>query len=214
MNRLIPTNKGRKLIRNVVDKNPHLYAMEKNKLLHSDLEIAYDKFKPKNKRKKFQNNNKNSLIIYDNNSKIYTKKGSIPNNILTKLYTKHPKANVLVDLGNGLFKSIPINVYKKLTKIKFIILHREYEFLLHMAEYMSEDEWIDSEPVISNIYSINELLKIIAMEESFDLANSHYLSAKFYSLVSVDKTFKILYKNNKVKEMSYSDFIHKYKLDN
>ena len=211
--RIIPTELGRQMIAYLK------YMNDDNKMPPSDLKLevmqAFTTHKPNKMPNDFQHRKADALVIYDDkNTEVYRKIGNIPKKILNKLASRHPKATVMTSLGNGLFKSIPIKQYKKLVKIKFILFERSFEFLSHEFpdELLVLDEWFDMESIFEYIYSINHLLMLLTTEEAFDKANQIFLTAKFFRLTSIEKTYKILYRNDSIKEFTYEEFLDKYKL--
>jgi hypothetical protein len=225
--KLVPTRLGRKILARIERsdiENESVFSkkirkkFDDSRLKHK-LKEAYEKSKPGNKHlpNTFQHPKASSIVIYDENSKeIYKANGKIRKKVLIKICSKHPKAKVLVDLGNGLYKKIPIKSFKKLIKIKFMQFERDYEFF-GLDEFSRESMngiWVTPpEAVTDNIHSINQMLRVFVIEESFDKANDVYLSARFYHLTGVDKVCKILYYSGAVEEVKYVDFLKKYNLD-
>jgi len=227
MYRLIPTKKGREILRKLrehhkklLKKSPGKKQVSLGKKDHPKLEKflkkQFKKNMPKVMPKSFQHHLGAAMVIYDETAKeIFRCVGEIPKNRLKKIIQKHPNASVLIDLGSGIYKQIPIKSFKRLIKIQFIVFEREYEFF-GIDGYEPESksgDWFVPESQVDYIYSINQLLKLFIIEEAFDRANQLYVSARFYDLTGVEKTCKVLYKNGKVGKFKYKKFLEEYKLN-
>jgi len=220
--RLIPTVFGEQILRNI-DANSVGTVSIPSKKLGVELMEEYKRNLPskKNLPKKFQHPASDTYIIYsdidDENSKeLYRFKGKIKRRKLNKIISKYPKAFVLVDLGNGLYKKIPIKTFKKLTKIKFIIFERDYEFCLpDEFEHESMNAIWETLPdkLKDYIYSVNELLYVLTLENAYNKAIENFMMVKFYLLVGEEKVLKILYHDDTCEKITLENFMDKYKID-
>jgi len=219
--KLIPTVFGRKILTNIARNTVGGYLPGKK--LEVELLEAYQQHLPdkKNRPKKFQHPSSDTFIIYsdidENGSKeLYRFKGKIKRRKLNKIISKYPKAFVLVDLGNGLSKRIPVKIFKKLIKIKFIIFERDYEFCLP-DEFENESMNVIWETLPDKlkdyIYSVNELLYTLTIENAYTKAIENFMMVKFYLLVGEEKVLKILYHDGKCEEIRLQDFLKKFKID-
>lgn len=186
------------------------------KQLQIELNDAYTANIPSKICEKFQHPKTSKIRVYDKSKMIYCFNGKIYKKKLRKLCARHPKATVMIDLGNGLFKSIGIKTFKKLIKIKFMLFETTYE--LCGVDDNDEDMicpswWAPSTKLTEKIYSINHLLQVFTLEESHDKSVQKFLSSGLFTLSSSDRVCKILYKTGGVKVMEYKDFLKKYGLD-
>jgi len=221
--KIIPKKLGKKLIKMLKDSKSKkskkiddikIEKKDNRQSLFDKLMKDYKKYKPSIKSEKFQSPNANTFIIYDENSnEIYRHRGTIPKKKLNKIASRYSDATVMVDLGRGLYKRISISVFKKLTQIKYIQFERDYEFLTPDGYEPDGFNWYVPPVVIDHIYSINQLLKVLLLEDAFDKANDVYLSAKFYLLSGIDKKCKILFKNKQTRKLKYKKFLKEFELE-
>lgn len=218
---LVPNIFGERILENIMRNTPGKSSLPSKKL-EAELLEAYQANLPKKKNlpKKFQHPASETYIIYDDRNdgikELFRFKGKIKRRKINKIISKYPKAFVLVDLGNGLSKRIPIKTFKKLLKIKFIIFERDYEFCLpDEFEHESMNVIWESLPdkLKDYIYSINELLYTLTIENAYNKAIENFMMVKFYLLVGEEKIMKILYHDGKVERINLKDFLEKYKLD-
>lgn len=216
MYKLVPSNS--RAASNVISHVRKKSQKQAEKRFKRALENAYEENKPSGKHlpDKFQYPKSISIIVRDEKSKeIKRVKGTIRKKLLNKLCARHPNATVLVDLGNGVFKSIPIKTFKKLCKIKFILFERDYEF----CSIDDNDDSFDANwyhlpgPLQDHIYSINQMLRVFISEEAFDTAISAYLMAKFYTYTGVEKTCHIMYRGGKIESVNYDTLLRSFNLD-
>lgn len=183
--------------------------------LEKELNKAYKRNMPDKLPEDYQHPKGSTMVIYDEHAnEIFRTIGSIPKKRLNRLASRHPQAQVLVDVGRGIFKMIPIKTFKKLTKIKFVLFQREYEFfgIDDDERFSKSGDWFTPNAVIDYVYSINQLLRLFIIEEAFDRANAVYLSARFYDLTGSEKVCKILYNSGRVEEVEFGDFLKRYDL--
>jgi hypothetical protein len=187
----------------------------------------FPKKKEGNLPKKFQHAGSDTFVIHaetnenkpvrtlgpQDPNEVYRFFGRIKRKKLNQIITKHPYAKVLVDLGNGLNKRVPIRIFKKLLQIKFIIFERDYEFCSpdeHESESMNVVWEAPPEIIKEYIYSINQLLYVLTVESSYDKAVENFLLSKFFLLVGQEKTLKIMYQNGKCEKMKLDAFLTEY----
>jgi hypothetical protein len=217
---IIPKKKARRMINKMI-KNKLLGYLNKkknkieNEKVESEVKRAYKKYTPKLPSKRFQHSSGTSITIFNEKSEaIYRHLGAMPKKKVNKIASRHPKATVMIDLGQGLFKQISIKTFKKLTKIKYVLFERSYEFF-GIDGYEPESksgDWFAPEAVIDHVYSMNQLIKLFVFEEAFDRANKVYLSGRFYDLTGAEKVCKVLYDSNRVVSMSLKKFLETYGL--
>lgn len=195
-------------------KEARLPSLSLNDRLHEE----YKKNKPgrKNKPDDFQHPKGCTIVIFGHRDiELMRFVGKISKKKVNKLASRYPDAVVQVDLGNGLSKTIPIKTFKKLIKIKFVILDRDFEFCSpdEFGDSMSAD-WLSlPDKVSDHIYSVNQLIHVLVMEAAYHKAMEHLTYAKFYLLIDQENTMSILYHSGKTESMSMEDFVDKYDLD-
>lgn len=221
--KLVANKTGRKMIERTSGRSynpsakPATKVAKKHKLsLEEELNKAYEDNKPRTLPEDYQHPKGKTFVIYDETAtEIFRCVGTIPAKKLKKINSRYPKAVVMVDLGQNLFQMVPLKMFKKLTKIKFIIFERDYEFfgVDDDEQFSKAGEWFTPNAIIDYVYSINQLLKMFVIEEAFDRANAVYLSARFYDLTDCTKTCKIMYRSGRVEQMKYTDFVETYMLN-
>jgi len=224
--KLIPNHFGIKMLENVARGGGKSVRLPSDDL-EFELLKAYVAHFPKKKEgrlpKKFQHPGSDTYIVHTESddekliggtgNEVYRFYGRIKTKKLNQIISKHPHAKVLVDLGNGLNKRIPIRIFKKLLQIKFIIFERDYEFCMpdeHESESMNAIWETLPEPLKDYVYSINQLLYVLTIENAYNRAVENFMLAKFYLLVGQEKTLKIMYHDGKCEKMKLDDFLEKY----
>jgi hypothetical protein len=222
--KIVPNYIGLQILENIAHKSIDNVFFPSGKLKCELLE-AYHEHLPDKKKlpQKFQHPAADTFVIYRqiNNDfhgsrEIYRFKGRIRRKKLNKIITKFPNASVLVDLGNGLTKMIPIKIFKQLIQIKFIIFERDYEFCMpDEYEHESMNAIWGSLPgrLKDYIYSINQLIYTLTIENSYNKAIENFMLAKFYLLVGEEKNLKILYHDGKPEKIKLEDFLDKYNIN-
>jgi len=204
--RIVPTDTGKRLIKSLKEsKIPKPKKVKKIKDTRNLLSI-YKYVKKHNKP------DVKSIIIYDNDKEIFRFDGSIPKKKLNKITSRYKNATVMIELAADLYKKIPLSLYKKLSKIRFMQFTRSYELLSPEGTDTSQYSWYDIPTMTEYVLSIAQLLKLITFETEFDRTNEIFISAKFYILSVSNKECEILYTNGQIRKIKYSKFLKLYDL--
>lgn len=198
--------------------NPEKLKKKIMKQFKKDMEAQYTKYLPRssNLPDNFQHPNAVSIVIYDKDSnEILRHKGKIKKKVLNRICSKYPKAKVIVDLGNGLGKTISLKTFKRLCKIKFIIVETTYDFCKHDKDNGVEclPWWTPSTKTVERAYSISQLLRIFILGESHQESSKNLLSVGSYGFIPSDRVCKIMYTTGSVTTVEYDEFLKFYGLD-
>src|SRR5690606_38236639 len=117
--RIVPNKRGKEIIRRLrKDKSVKKISVKfEDGNASKEVLKAYKKHSPVPRPKRFQHPNGTTMVIYDeNNTELYRFRGAIPKKRLAKIVSRYPRATILIDLGSGIYKQIPIKTFKKMIK--------------------------------------------------------------------------------------------------